>query len=220
MKWYQIIFGKRNIVHVLFVHPTLKMRDKFCGHLWKNSQKTLFLLDIAQITRPLSPAHKLGKFVNSRKSSKSKQVEINVGSPSPLPCMPIWATFAFSFTKVSESVWAGGPPNMGNAQKKERFFFLGRHPLVNGPISWGSTQTSYTCHGHRPCLGDIPFHKAPSFCKWQAFPSFRWSHMFGPGHEYSFVGKWTKFFCAIQWSPIPSLTSLSRNNLVGAPTLR
>ena len=136
-------------------------------------------------------------------------------APPPSPCMPIWATFAFSFTKVSESVWAGGPPNMGNAQKKE-CFCLGSHPLVNGPISWGSTQTSYTCHGHRPCLGDIPFHKAPSFCKWQASPSFRWSHMFGPGHEYSFVGKWTKFFCAIQWSPIPSLTSLSRSNLVGA----
>ena len=123
----------------------------------------------------------------------------------------IWAVF----TKVSESIKAWGPPNMGNAQKKE-CFCLGSHPLVNGPISWGSTQTSYTCHGHRPCLGDIPFHKAPSFCKWQASPSFRWSHKFKPGHEYSFVGKWTKSFCATEWSPIPSLTSLSRTHLVGA----
>ena len=135
---------------------------------------------------------------------------------APPPCRPIYATFFFLFYKRVRIGLGRGFFQYGKCPKERVFFCLGSHPLVNGPISWGSTQTSYTCHGHRPCLGDIPFYKAPSFYKWQASPSFRWSHMFGPGHECSFVGKWKKFFCAIQWSPIPSLTSLSRTNLVRA----
>ena len=142
----------------------LRCETNFAATYGRIHRKTPFLLDIAQII-PISPARKLGKFVNFRKRSKSKHVEINLSSPPPTLYANL-RNFFFLFLQKCQNQFGQGVLPIWEMPKRKSFFCLGSHPLVNGPISWGSTQTSYTCHGHRPCLGDIPFYKAPSFYQW------------------------------------------------------
>ena len=118
--------------------------------------------------------------------------------------------FFLFFLQKCQNRFGQGVLPIWEMPKRKSSFCLGSHPLVNGPISWGSTQTSYTCHGHRPCLGDIPFHKAPSFYKWQASP-------FSIFPVRSYVWTWTRVFFWGEMNKVLLCNTMKSNSLSNKP---
>ena len=128
-------------------------------------------------------------------------------APPPSPCMPIWATFAFSFTKVSESVWAGGPPNMGNAQKKE-CFFSGTSSFSKWANFLGINTDLLHLPWTPPLFGGHPVSQSPLFLQMAGISIFSVK---------SYVWTWTRVFFCGEMNKVLLCNTMKSNSLSNKP---